>query len=172
MWLINKKKKMNKNPKNVWSTKRVNKVLHALEHGGESESGCFYMNDSELRAPNLTFELTSYEKKEFIKCANDVIYFADKYGFAMTDDGVENIKLRPYQRKMMKSFQNERNVILLAARQVGKCQLFNSKITILDNDKEKQVSIGWLYFTLLKKQRKLTIFEKLKFSLWKIYDKL
>ncbi len=38
----------------------------------------------------------------------------------MTDEGIANIKLRPYQEEMLSAFQNNRYVIMMAARQIGK----------------------------------------------------
>lgn len=160
----------------VWTSKKINLVLKSLNEGSaeEPDLSCFYKGDINLRASNLTFDYTPEEQREIVKCANDVEYFANTYCNVMTDEGIARIKLRSYQKKMLKTFQDNRYVIMMASRQIGKCLLFNSKIELFDTKTNSyyKLSIGSLYFAILKSKRKLTFIEKLKFFLWRQYDKL
>jgi hypothetical protein len=91
----------------------------------------------------------------------------------MTDEGVQQITLRPYQENMLEDFQDNRFVVMLASRQIGKCSLYDTKVTIKYKDGSiKLVSVGNLYYITLSIERKLTLIEKIKWSFWKLYDKL
>jgi hypothetical protein len=104
----------------VWNSKMVKDVMEAIEDGRPADTTCFWTNNPQYRAADINFDLTREETEEFVKCASDVVYFANAYAFAMTDDGVANINLRPYQEKMLKAFNDNRFVVMLAARQIGK----------------------------------------------------
>lgn len=158
----------------VWTTKKVNETVRKIEQGLDADRSCFYQGDFNFRNGNINFEYTREEQEEIVKCASDILYFASRYCHAMTDEGVQQIKLRPYQRDMLKNFQDNRYIIMLASRQIGKCALYNTKICIYDTKKEGyfNMSLGNLYFMSLKQQRKLTLLEKIKWQLWKFYDKI
>lgn len=160
--------------KNVWTTKKVNEAVEEQMQTGDSTiPSCFWGQDPRFRAANIHFEMTAEETSEFIKCSKDIHYFAEKYCKILTDNGVDNIELRDYQRKMLKTFNEEQFSILVASRQIGKCSIFNTKITIHDKsiDELYETNIGDLYFSILKSKRKLTWREKLKWRLWKYYNK-
>lgn len=104
----------------VWTTQKVNETIKKIESGLDADRSCFYQGDFNFRNGNINFAYTQEEQEELVRCANDVRYFADKYCHAMTDEGIQQIKLRPYQEKMLKNFQDNRYVIMLASRQIGK----------------------------------------------------
>lgn len=104
----------------VWNSKRVQEALDAIDNGIPLKSSPFYMKNVNLRKPNLVYDYTQWEADEIAKCANDICYFADTYCMVMTDDGVRKIKLRDYQRAMLRHYANNRFSICLAARQIGK----------------------------------------------------
>jgi glutathione peroxidase-family protein len=89
----------------------------------------------------------------------------------MTDEGISRIKLRGYQKKMLRDFQDNRFNVMVASRQIGKCFSYSTKIKVkFKNQEIKEISTGNLYFQLLSKERKLTFAEKIKWNLWKFYD--
>jgi hypothetical protein len=104
----------------VWSTKRINEEIRKLENGLPTDNSAFYEGNPELKAANIVFEYTKEELEDLAKCANDVVYFANKFCYSMTDEGVQQITLRPYQEDMLEDFQDNRFVIMLASRQIGK----------------------------------------------------
>lgn len=163
----------------VWTTKLVDEVLLAIQEGRPTDTTCFWSNDPEYRAANINFELTAEETQEFIKCSRDVVYFAEKYAYAMTDEGIANISLRPYQERMLREITDpeKRFHVVLASRQVGKCALFNTKIKIKNVVDDKVIELPMFEFrhilmkpllkTLPLKQR---LVYQLKYRLYKIYD--
>jgi hypothetical protein len=108
---------------NYWTTEKVEALIeYANEEGLEYKEidNPFYENDPALKKGNILFKFTQYELNELEKCANDVIYFANRYCKLMTDDGVRNVTLRDYQEQILSSYQKNRFSIFLAARQSGK----------------------------------------------------
>ena len=104
----------------IWSSELVAKVIDDIEMGRDTDTSCFWKGNQLYRNSHINFELTKEELKEFAKCSQDVVYFADKYCFAMTDDGIANINLRDYQKDMLTDFQLNRFLVLLSCRQAGK----------------------------------------------------
>jgi len=93
----------------IWSTKSVNELLLALDKGYRPKVPLpFYEGKQFLRKGNIVFEYTEAEITELAKCANDIVYFAEKYAVVMTDDGVQQVRLRDYQKQMLRDFQHNR----------------------------------------------------------------
>jgi hypothetical protein len=104
----------------IWNTEKVEKLLAAMEEGYQPTDHPFYENDPNYKKGNIVFEYTDWEFDELKKCAKDIIHFANHYCQVMTDEGYMKIKLRPYQERVLKSYQDNRWNIFLAPRQVGK----------------------------------------------------
>jgi hypothetical protein len=118
--------------------------------------------------------MTKEEREEYIKCKLSVFYFAQKYCKIKREDGtVGEIKLRDYQKNIIKLFNDNRYSILMASRQTGKCIDFNTLVNIKDNNGNiYEIPIGLLYFNELSKERSLTNLEKIKVFLYKMISKL
>ena len=123
----------------VWSTKQVDDLMLALDQGYRPKVAMpFYEGKQFLRKGNIVFEYTDEEITELARCAQDIVYFAEKYAVVMTDDGIQQVKLREYQKKMLRNFQDERFNIVLAARQMGKtvtASIFNAWYVTFNTDK-------------------------------------
>lgn len=123
----------------VWSTKQVDDLMLALDQGYRPKVAMpFYEGKQFLRKGNIVFEYTDEEVTELARCARDIVYFAEKYAVVMTDDGIQQVKLREYQKKMLRNFQSERFNIVLAARQMGKtvtASIFNAWYVTFNTDK-------------------------------------
>jgi len=104
----------------VWSTEKLDLYFEQYSKGEKIGPAPFIDGDIGKKAPNLPYQYTPEEIEEFKKCANDVVYFADKYASAMTDEGIQKITLRDYQVRTLSEFQKNRYIALLASRQVGK----------------------------------------------------
>lgn len=156
----------------VWSTKQINDLLLALDQGYRPKVKLpFYEGKQFLRRGNVVFEYTDDEITELARCAKDIVYFAEKYAVVMTDDGIQNVRLREYQKRMLRNFQHERFNIVLAARQMGKCFFHNTRIDIkTPQGNTKTITIGELFYTILKQRRPLKATEWLKWKLWKLYS--
>jgi hypothetical protein len=104
----------------IWNTKKIDEQIDRIERGLPADYSPFFEGKINTKAPNLVFEYTRDELEELAKCASDVTYFGNKYCFSMTDEGIRKITLRPYQEDMLSAFQDNRFVVMLASRQIGK----------------------------------------------------
>lgn len=123
----------------VWSTKTVSDLIVALDKGYRPQvSMPFYEGKQFLKRGNIVFEYTDEEIREIAKCANDIVYFAEKYAVVMTDNGIQKVKLREYQKELLRDFQHNRFNIVLASRQMGKtvtASIFNAWYLTFNYDK-------------------------------------
>lgn len=123
----------------IWSTKSINELVLALDRGYRpSVPMPFYEGKQFLRRGNIVFEYTEEEIAELAKCANDIVYFAEKYAVVMTDNGIQQVKLRGYQKQLLRDFQDNRFNIVLASRQMGKtvtASIFNAWYLTFNYDK-------------------------------------
>ena len=154
-----------KDESSSWSTKKVEEYkynkMHNIKNIGPSP---FFEDNINHRKADIAFNYTDEELEEISKCMESVEYFADKYCYAMTDNGVEKIELYPYQRETLKCFQNNRYVVYLASRQVGKCSFVNTNI----ETNRKKISISKLY----SENKKQTFLEKIKNYFYFLLNKL
>jgi len=117
----------------VWNSELVQQAIDKLRMGIQTDLSCFHENDIELKAANILFQLTSEETDEFDKCSRDIVYFVEKYCRFLTDKGRTVVKLRSYQKKILRALADEtyddklndlvpkvRNIIMLQSRQSGK----------------------------------------------------
>lgn len=122
----------------VWSTKSIELALKALDEGQGLRVSPFLKSDPNLRKANLVFQYTEEEIEELIHCKKDIIYFAEKYVLLKTEKGLQHIKLRPYQKRLLQNYQNNRWCITLQARQSGKTTttaIFFAWFSIFNTDK-------------------------------------
>ena len=123
----------------VWSTRQINDLLVAMDQGYRPKIKLpFYEGRQFLKKGNIVFEYTDEEITELARCAKDIVYFAEKYAVVMTDEGIQQVKLRDYQKDMLRNFQNDRFNIVLAARQMGKtvtASIFNAWYVTFNMDK-------------------------------------
>lgn len=154
-----------------WSTQRVDEIIAAMDKGYETPINPFWDGKPEWRAGGILFDYTPEEVAELKRCAEDVIYFANKYCFVMTEEGIRNIALRDYQVDILRAYQAHNKVVFVAPRQIGKCFSFATTLTVKQNGRIRCVSIGELYYEELAKIRQLTPVEIAKKLLWEIYSK-
>lgn len=104
----------------VWSTAVMEKALKGIEQGKKLIANPFYEKKTQLMKGDLVFEKTEYEKSEWLKCRDDIIYFANKYCKLMTPQGIQHITLRDYQEDYLRHLQKNRLSIFLSCRQSAK----------------------------------------------------
>ena len=63
----------------IWSTVALDAALKGLDSGRKLVANPFYENNPRLLKSDLVFKHTEEEKKEWRKCCNDIIYFANTY---------------------------------------------------------------------------------------------
>ena len=108
---------------NFWSTEKVDQLNYNAEENGidyKDVDNPYHENDPELRKGQILFEYTEWELEEMRKCAENVVYFANKYCKVMTDDGIQKINLRDYQVQILDQYQTHRKNIFVSPRQSGK----------------------------------------------------
>lgn len=104
----------------IWSTESLNIAINGLKEGKRLVANPFYENNIKLLKDNLVFNRTKEEISEWKKCANDILYFAEKYCVLMTPEGRQHIHLRDYQKRYLLHLFNNRLSVYLSARQSGK----------------------------------------------------
>lgn len=104
----------------IWSTNALNTALKALEQGKKLVANPFYENNTRLLKGDLVFQRTQDEIDEWIRCKNDILYFAEIYCKLMTPEGIKNIQLRDYQKRYLRHLEKNRLSIYLACRQCSK----------------------------------------------------
>ena len=82
------------------------------------------VNNPYLKKANEEYDYTGDLLLELEKCRKDVLYFVNNYcQLQHPVHGSAPFTLRPYQKRVLKAFQENRLSILLAARQIGKSWL-------------------------------------------------
>ena len=104
----------------VWSTAEVERIIAALDEGYKVKGTPFYEGNMNYKRANIVFEYTDEEMEHIKRCATDILYFAEHFATVMTDQGLQRIKLRDYQKGMLVSFVENRFNVCLASRQIGK----------------------------------------------------
>lgn len=151
----------------VWSTKAMESWMADHAEGTFHKENPWLDNQVGVKRAGLLFDYTSEEIEELTKSANDVIYFANHYGYCMHgSQGYKPITLRDYQEEMLHSYADNRFTCCMSSRQVGKC-FFNGKIYLQQNNKNfhKYIEdvyyekgkgfLSWIKHLLLKVYRKL-----------------
>ena len=103
----------------IWSTKSLNIAVDAIKKGLPLKVNPFIGTNTKLLKPELVFKRTQEEIDDYIKCMQDVTYFASKC-YVMTPEGLQPIILRDYQEEYLLHLQNNKFSIFLACRQAGK----------------------------------------------------
>ena len=93
-----------------------------------------YNGNPLLKREHSQVALTQEHLDELKKCMDDPIYFAERYMKVVhVDRGLIPIKLYDYQKRMIKSMNDNRYSIVLSCRQSGKC-VTGDTIIIVQND--------------------------------------
>ena len=80
-----------------------------------------YRNNPKLKPPGVEIQYTKEQLEEYVKCANDPVYFCCKYIKVKTlDKGIMPFELYDYQQKFVKTIHDNRFTISKWPRQSGK----------------------------------------------------
>ena len=80
-----------------------------------------YNGNQLIKRENQLIDWTPHMVKEYIKCSKNPIYFTEKYMKIINiNNGLVPFHLYPYQKRMLKSFADNRFNIVTTARQAGK----------------------------------------------------
>lgn len=98
-----------------------------------------YNGNMTLKKHNVPVEFTKEDVENYLKCSQDIVYFAQNYvKIVHPDKGLINIDLYEFQEKLLRHLNESRNTILLSSRQSGKtiCNNINIRVrkkTLFDN---------------------------------------
>lgn len=88
-----------------------------------------YRNNPKLKLPGVALQYTEEQLKEYVRCANDPVYFCEKYIKVKTlDKGIVPFNLYQYQKNFVKAIHDSRFVISKWPRQCGKSTCVTSYI--------------------------------------------
>lgn len=73
-----------------------------------------------IKKPGTEVEYTDEMLADLERCAEDPIYFMEKFCYIQTEGGAKLFPPFEYQKEMVDTFKNQRNCVLLTARQMGK----------------------------------------------------
>lgn len=102
---------------------------------------------STLRGRGEKIRMTAEDVQEYIRCKEDILYFAENYYYIQTiDDGRIKIPLWEFQKKMLKVFKDpgpKRHIVVLSARQMSKTTVASLYFLheALFSDKEMNMAI-------------------------------
>ena len=173
-----------KSPRRIYSTALINQLIKDRQMGYDIDYDPFYMRDLDLRAPGITFRMTEEEMDIYQKCYDDPVWYVENFCKFMTDSGLDTVELRDFQKNVISTVTEEtyipenddfgpknRNIIWMAARQSGKCLIFNQLVNLeqpLSNNSKNNILISDTYYI----GTKLTLLQRVKKFLYKIYNKL
>lgn len=107
-----------------------------------------YLGNPLLKRSGTPIEWTPEMLKEYMKCAEDPIYFAERYiKIVHVDHGFIPIKLYDYQKDIINSITHNRRVVANTSRQAGKCVNINTPIKLRNKITGEivEMTIGDLY---------------------------
>jgi len=80
-----------------------------------------YLGNRNLKRHGVEIDWTEDMVREFVKCANDPIYFAENYvQIVHVDHGLIPINLYDYQKEIIQKTTNNRRTCVVTSRQAGK----------------------------------------------------
>ena len=80
-----------------------------------------YLGNANLKPIGVKIDFTKQQVEEYVKCANDPVYFGRNYVKVVTlDHGISNFDLYDYQEKLIRTLEKNRFVIGKLSRQAGK----------------------------------------------------
>jgi len=80
-----------------------------------------YHGNPNLKPYGVQIQYTADQIQEYIKCKEDPLYFIENYCKIISlDDGLVKFKLYPYQREFITALHENRKVICMLPRQMGK----------------------------------------------------
>jgi len=86
----------------------------------------FYLGKEELPTPDAVYNYVDHPEwvEDIEKCRKNILYFAENFFYITNlDEGKIKIKLRPFQKRILRGLRDNRFVCLLASRQIGKTTL-------------------------------------------------
>lgn len=111
----------------------------------DKESIC-YMNNENLKRHNINLNLTQEQIKELTRVSLDIEYFVRNYVYINTlDNGVQKFDLREYQNEFIKDCYDNKFVMGMWGRQMGKCVAPETILNVKIKGIQKHITIKELF---------------------------
>jgi hypothetical protein len=104
-----------------------------------------YNNNSLLKAAGVQVQFTSEQVREYVKCAQDPVYFIKNYAKIVSlDEGIVNFDPFPYQERMISAIHKNKNTLGKLFRQAGKSTIVAAYFAwyVLFNDNKTAVILA------------------------------
>lgn len=79
-----------------------------------------YRDNPKLKRVGIEYKFTKEQVEEYLKCAGDPVYFSKYISIISLDRGIVPFEMYDFQKDMMRTFNDNRFVIVKCPRQVGK----------------------------------------------------
>lgn len=112
-----------------------------------------YLGNPLLKKANTKIEFTEDQILEWMKCAEDPVYFAKNYIKIVTlDHGLSEFDMYPFQEEMVDTFHKNRFTICKLPRQSGKCFSINTSVKVRNKNTGEilELTIGEFYEKIKK----------------------
>lgn len=83
----------------------------------------YYLNNPNLPKADSTYAYTPKMMEDLQKCREDIVYFAENFFYINGINGKEHIKLFSKQKKILRTIQKNKKILLITSRQWGKSTL-------------------------------------------------
>lgn len=94
-----------------------------------NDVGLGYRGNPHLKRKGTEIQYSPEMIQEYLKCANDPIYFSEKYiQIVHVDHGLIPIQMYDYQKEIMDAITNHRRVVVNTSRQAGKALSLDTPI--------------------------------------------
>lgn len=164
---------MAKEKKMVFTSKIVEEMTNKINDGilVKRFENPWLKGEVGVRRSGVAFKMTNDEQQEYVKCALDIHYFVEKYCKVKREDGTTgHITLRDYQSDILDDFVENRFNILMASRQIGKCNDLTTSVLACVNSSNTLIKIP-LFKLYFKYKKNKTIYDKIKYFLYIIVYK-
>jgi len=109
-----------------------------------------YLGNPMLKRGGTPIEWSPDMLKEYMKCADDPIYFAEQYiKIVHVDHGFIPIEMYDFQKDIVNAISKNRRVVVNASRQAGKCVSVDTLIKIKMGDIVSEITMGGLHELIL-----------------------
>ncbi len=119
-----------------------------------------YQRNPNLKSAGVQIQYTEEQIKEYIKCSTDPIYFIENYAKIVSlDEGIVPFILYDYQKRLLNTIHESREVISRQFRQGGKCMIYKEFLKIRNKKTGEilTITIGELYERLKNSSKEMSI---------------
>lgn len=105
----------------------------------------YYNQNVNLKAAGVPVSFTQEQVREYVKCAQDPVYFIETYAKIVSlDEGVVPFLMFPYQKRIIESIHTNKNVLGKLFRQAGKSTIVAAYFAwyVLFNDNKTAVILA------------------------------